>query len=170
MRYVCLALLPLLAFVAEGSLLSRLGGAVPVPDLVLMLVAFFAILNGSRPGAVYGFLCGLLEDLLLGRFIGLNALALAAVGYLVGRGEGKVFGEKLAVGLASFLAASAVNAAVLVVLLPVASGDWTAVHPLLRALPGQAAAGAVLALPAYAWYHRSHRRGWLRPDHRGRPT
>jgi len=61
------------------------------PDLVLILVVFNAFLKGSRHGAMVGFLGGLMEDLAVGSYIGMNALVLMAAGYLVGLAESKLY-------------------------------------------------------------------------------
>jgi rod shape-determining protein MreD len=59
-----------------------LGGNV---DLVPLLVGAVALWGGSIAGAVVGFCCGLLMDLLLGQDVGATSLVLTAVGYWVGR-------------------------------------------------------------------------------------
>jgi len=61
------------------------------PDLVLIFVVFNAFLKGSRHGAMVGFLGGLMEDLAVGSYIGMNALVLMAAGYLVGLAESKLY-------------------------------------------------------------------------------
>ncbi|MCL6448029.1 MAG: rod shape-determining protein MreD [Armatimonadetes bacterium] len=54
------------------------------PDLVFVLVIFSALLRGQKEGAFTGFVAGFLMDLAAGSYLGLNALALLAAGYLAG--------------------------------------------------------------------------------------
>jgi rod shape-determining protein MreD len=54
-------------------------------DLVPLLVGAVALWGGSIAGAIVGFSCGLLLDLLLGQDVGASSLVLTAVGYWVGR-------------------------------------------------------------------------------------
>ncbi|NPV27203.1 MAG: rod shape-determining protein MreD [Firmicutes bacterium] len=63
------------------------------PDLVLIWVILMSLLRGSRWGAVFGALSGILLDILAGRHVGLNALALFLTGLVAGQLEGKVFKE-----------------------------------------------------------------------------
>lgn len=54
------------------------------PDLVLVLVICFALLEGPMSGASVGFSSGLLRDLLLDAPKGLTGLAYLIVGYVIG--------------------------------------------------------------------------------------
>ena len=55
------------------------------PSLLLGLVYYFARYQGAIPGAVLGFLVGLLEDLSTPEHLGLHALAKCLVGYAIGK-------------------------------------------------------------------------------------
>jgi len=55
------------------------------PDLVLVVVISFALLEGPMAGATSGFFGGLLRDLLLNAPKGLTGLSYLLVGYAVGR-------------------------------------------------------------------------------------
>jgi rod shape-determining protein MreD len=54
------------------------------PDLVLILIIFYAFLKDQMEGAFWGFVGGLLKDVATGGSFGLNALSFMAAGYLVG--------------------------------------------------------------------------------------
>ncbi|MCG9966996.1 rod shape-determining protein MreD [Pelotomaculum terephthalicicum JT] len=60
------------------------------PDLVMLFVVFNGFLLSPREGAFLGFAGGIIEDLFAGSYIGINALAKMAAGYLAG-----VCGERL---------------------------------------------------------------------------
>ncbi|MFA5383207.1 MAG: rod shape-determining protein MreD [Eubacteriales bacterium] len=57
------------------------------PDLVLLVIIFNSFRQGSKSGALWGFAAGLLVDISTGCYFGLNALALAAAGYLAGEAK-----------------------------------------------------------------------------------
>lgn len=74
----------LTALLVQSTVLARLplpGGA---PDLLLVLVVGFALVEGALSGTVTGFVAGLLADLGSDHELGRSALAYALVGYLVG--------------------------------------------------------------------------------------
>jgi len=66
----------------------KIGGV--KPDLILVIVLLSAFFKGERLGAVLGFIYGILEDLIVGRYIGIQALTKMTAGYAVG-----VLGKKL---------------------------------------------------------------------------
>lgn len=68
-----------------------------VPDFLLAAVALEALFYGPRQGAAIGFIYGMVEDIYLGRYLGLNALVKALVGYGIGLGESRVYKDNLLV-------------------------------------------------------------------------
>ncbi len=71
-------------------------GAV-VPDLVLLSVIAFGLADGPASGTRYGFVAGLVVDLLAGpqQLVGLGAFVLLLVGYLAGAGRRYLGGDTL---------------------------------------------------------------------------
>ncbi len=59
--------------------------------MVLILVVFFAIFRGSVQGGLMGVALGLMEDLMTGRFIGINALCKGLLGYIAGVSERNLY-------------------------------------------------------------------------------
>ena len=72
------------AVLLQGTVLARLPLPGAAPDLVLVLVVAFALVEGSRSGMLVGFGAGLLADLASDAQLGRLALAYAVVGYLAG--------------------------------------------------------------------------------------
>ena len=79
------------------------------PDIVLIIVIVYGLIKGPKAGAILGFFAGLLLDLTLGSFIGLNALVKMVTGYLVGFGETNVFKENLIIPILAVFTASLFN-------------------------------------------------------------
>ena len=97
MRYIVLALLGFLGLVLQSTLFNELRIAGVKPDLILILVILFAVFNGSRSGAGAGLLLGLIEDIFLAKYIGLNALTKGLVGLLVGLLEKRTYKDNFIV-------------------------------------------------------------------------
>jgi len=156
------ALLLGLALLLESTLLQFVRVAGVRPDLVLVLVVFYAIINGSKEGAFWGFMGGLAKDFLSGYYLGLNALSLAVIGYLVGLGHTRLFRESHYV-LAGVTFLATVLVEVFRYLLILGLG--------ITILPGEALWGLILplgvynagvALLFYRPFYRSATRGLLR--------
>ncbi len=99
MRAWVLALLVTASVAVQSSLVDKLAVWGVKPDLPLLLTLSIGLLYGWRSGAVVGLAAGLLQDLLLGRYLGLNALALGLTGALVGLAEPRIWKENLLVVL-----------------------------------------------------------------------
>lgn len=84
-----------LLLVLETSVLPHLAVKGVKPDLVLLFVISLGLLNGAREGAVAGFTGGLLEDLLLGRYVGVRAISKMVAGYLAGLAGRRVYRDSL---------------------------------------------------------------------------
>lgn len=130
--------------------------------MVLVFVIFYALLNGGNKGALYGAFCGLLEDLYMGRFIGMNVISKALTAYIVGRLQGRVFEENVAVGLIGVILGSLINAALLFILaflfFPIFHIDQTIVSNIFY----QACYNILITTPIYIWYYQSSKRGLLK--------
>jgi len=84
-----------LMLVLETSVLPYLAVKGVKPDLILILVISLGLVNGSREGAAAGFAGGLLEDLLLGRYVGVRVVSKMAAGYLAGLAGKRVYRDSL---------------------------------------------------------------------------
>lgn len=138
------------AALVQAVLVSALilgGGA---PDLLLLVVISVGLLRGSVPGAVAGFVGGLVIDLLTLDTLGLSSLVLTLAGFWAGR-----YAETTARGrrLPPLLAAGAITilAAVFAAGLRYLLGEEVVVQQaLVRSLVPTVLLNLVLALPVYA--------------------
>lgn len=162
MRYLILTILPFMAIFLQSTVFNshRINGV--IPDLLLLFIIFFSLINGARQGTVYGLLCGLLEDLYIGSFIGTNALSKAVTAYIVGRLQAGVFKENVLVGAFAVIAGTLINACVLFLL---ALGNFEvfnidkdiAINTIYQVIYN-----IILGVPIYLWYYRSSRDGLLK--------
>jgi len=162
LRYFVLGLLPFLAIFLQSTLFSTFSLNGARPDLLLIFVIFFAFLNGEGKGAAYGFVCGLLEDLYMGRFIGVSALSKAMIGYIIGRLQVRFFSDNLLAGLVVVLFGTVLNALLMFLL------GWTTFSifhldaSIIVSAIYQIIYNLLLAVPAYIWYYSSSQQGLLR--------
>ncbi len=80
-----LSWLILAGIAVETSVGLRLSAFGVEPNFLLGLVYYFARYEGAVPGAILGFLVGLLEDLSVPQDLGLHALAKCLIGFFTGK-------------------------------------------------------------------------------------
>ncbi|MCR4441023.1 MAG: rod shape-determining protein MreD [Peptococcaceae bacterium] len=110
-EYMTLFLFALTGLVMQSTIFNHIALAGIKPDFVLILAIFFSILCGPRRGTIVGFLLGLLEDVYLGRFIGMNAFSKGATSFLVGWISRGAFSENLLIPIISMFAGTFFNSA-----------------------------------------------------------
>lgn len=146
-RSLIAALWVVTAVMLQVVVFSRLPLPGATPDVVLVVVAGWALRRGSLEGALIGFCAGLVFDLAPPAVgpLGLWALVLALVGYLVGLvaddGQRSSLTPLVVVGVAGVVSVSMYSALAVII------GDppitWT---DFARQLPGQALYTVLLAL------------------------
>ena len=101
------------------------------------------------------------EDLILGRFVGLNALAKGITGYVIGLGEKRVFKENFLVPLLVCFSGTVLCQVVYLLLLSLVSGEnvWLRFKGVI--LP-QALYNSLLGLLIYGKFAKSATRGILK--------
>ena len=74
----------IICFVLQSSLYQFFSLARVMPNLLLILVVSNAYMRGRMAGMVLGFFSGLLIDILFGNIIGVYAMLMLLIGYVVG--------------------------------------------------------------------------------------
>ena len=116
------ALLVLGSLILQSTFISVLPIKIK-PDLVFVMVVLFALLNGVRDGMVVGGLAGLLQDILRGRLIGMNLLALALTSCIVGWLENKIYKENIMVPVVVVFLATLLHGVLMMLLAWIAGLD-----------------------------------------------
>jgi rod shape-determining protein MreD len=83
-RFLLGAATVLTALLLQGTVVARLPLPGAAPDLLLVLVVAYALVEGPLSGMTTGFVAGLLADSLSDHQLGRFALAYGVVGYAVG--------------------------------------------------------------------------------------
>ena len=73
-----------LLLLLQSSLFGYFEIADVVPNLLLIMTASVATIEGSLDGCMVGFYCGILMDLAYGPILGMHALGYLLIGYLAG--------------------------------------------------------------------------------------
>ncbi len=106
-----------LAAVVQGAVLSHLRVFGGQPDLIVVLVIAWSILDRDREGIVWAFVGGLFVDLFSGAPLGLSSLALLPISLVVALTEAQVYRTNVILPLALVAAgALAYHAAYLLLL------------------------------------------------------
>ncbi len=95
MRLIIISLIIILNLILQSTVFQWFEIYGVVPNTALILVISFSIYLGKNKGATLGFFVGLLQDIILGRIIGLNAFMFMIIGYVVGLMDQKIFKENL---------------------------------------------------------------------------
>lgn len=85
LRKFIVMLLILICYVLQSSVFSSFSFAGIIPNLMIILTSSFGFMRGEKDGLVIGFLCGLLNDIFFGSFLGFYAMVLMYIGYLNGK-------------------------------------------------------------------------------------
>ena len=84
MRVGAFAFMAFVAVVLDATLAPEIEILGARPDLLVLVVVYGSLIMGARAATIAGFLVGLVVDSELPEYLGLNALALSALGYLSG--------------------------------------------------------------------------------------
>ncbi len=85
LRIVIMTLLICVNYVFQASVLPGMELLGVSPDTALIFTVGYGILRGDVEGAVFGFFCGLVHDILGGDYIGLYAMLGMLTGYVCGK-------------------------------------------------------------------------------------
>lgn len=107
--YVGIFVFAYIGLIIQSTLTEMFSLAGAAPDLLLIVTVFNSIFDGPRRGAYTGFGLGLLEDLYIGRFIGMNALIKGIAGFLSGRLTQGAFRENMWVPVLMVIVNSGLN-------------------------------------------------------------
>ena len=162
LRYLLLILLPLLALLLQTTVFHQAAPLNCIPDLLLIFVVCFGIFNGPIKGGCYGLLVGLVEDLYIGRLIGINALCKGVVGYIVGKFQFNVYRERVFIGVAGVFFGTIVSNLLRVLLIAIYSPPAVFYFDMIWQFLVQILYNIVVSIPIYFWYYHSYNQGILR--------
>lgn len=83
-RFFITCILVILCFLLQTTVFQGIALAGEVPNLLLIVVVSTAYMRGRKEGMYVGFFAGILVDLVYGDLVGMNAVLLVVIGYLIG--------------------------------------------------------------------------------------
>ena len=149
-----LVVLGVLAVVLQVSAVSQLTVFGTNADVVPLVVAFVALLTGTVPGAVFGFVVGLFIDTALVGALGLSSLVYVAIGYGAGQLRERADPDATFLPLAVGFAASATAAFGFALMQFLLGTEAPVSFELVRQLVVATLVSTLLALPVYALVRR----------------
>ena len=93
MRILCSALIIFVNFILQTTLFPLLAVRGIFPNTALIIVTSYALLRGSKEGAVMGGFTGLLMDIFFSKMIGFYTLLYLGIGLLFGRSQKNFYRE-----------------------------------------------------------------------------
>lgn len=160
-RNLTLAGLYATAFFLQYGVLNNLGWGIFCPLLLMFFPVFGGLLGGALCGMLHGAVAGFLIDLIIGRFLGLNLLVWAIVGWLCGRLTRGLFKENYLIAIVSVLLAHSVASMLYAVLAGLISGHFFSMTLIGRIILGGIPLNCFLAPLLYLPVYRSKQYGWL---------
>jgi len=161
MRYVIILLMCLLSLILPGTVFYFWSWGGIKPDLIMLFTIYMALHHRTVPGALWGLGAGIVEDLYLGRHLGMYSLTLTAVALLSNWLTQRWYRDNyLLIALLVFLVSFAGQG--LMALLSIVVGAQWSFGDALRLVAGGSLYNAVLVPITYPWIHRSFTRGWLK--------
>jgi rod shape-determining protein MreD len=134
--------------VAQSTILSHLSLLDGRPDLVLLAVVAWSLSGRSVEAMVWGWVGGVLIDLLSGLPLGVSAITLVGIAYLASLTEGRFWEGHVLVPVAAVLVASLLSLGVEMATLAVSGYPLQLGAALQRVVLPSVFLNLVLALPA----------------------
>ncbi|KAB3535914.1 rod shape-determining protein MreD [Alkaliphilus pronyensis] len=97
MKVLIIGFIIVLNLILQSTLFQYIKVLDVLPNTALIIVISLAIYSGKNKGALIGFFVGILQDIIFGRLIGLNAMVFMITGYIVGSINKNLFKDNLLV-------------------------------------------------------------------------
>ncbi len=91
MRSITIFVIMAINLVIQATILQHFRIFDVLPNTSLILIVVFSVLLGKNNGAIIGLITGLVQDIILGSPIGINAFIYLIIGVVIGRLESNIF-------------------------------------------------------------------------------
>lgn len=95
MKNIILILIGIFIILIENSIMNYIDIFNISLNASIVYISIISLFVKRNEGALIGLILGLLKDILIGRFIGVNALVFFVIGYLYGILQDKIFKENI---------------------------------------------------------------------------
>lgn len=149
MRILLSALIILINFILQTTLFTRLAIQGIFPNTALILSTSYALLRGSREGAIFGAANGFLMDAFFSTSIGLYTALFAAISFLFGRGQRDFYRENYFLPVVFCAISACLLEGCIYIIGFLFRGEGNLFYLLFRVLLPEIVYTAVLTVPAY---------------------
>lgn len=161
-RIVALFVLYILAVILQYGILNNLGWGIFCPQLLLFFPIYGGILHGSKTGMILGGISGLLMDMIIGRFIGMQLLVWLVIGWLAGRYGNPFYKENYILPLLAVAVSVVLGDLLYALLIGIIGSYWVSLSQLASIIVGGVIVNCVIAPIIYLPVYRSSCSGYLR--------
>lgn len=151
MKKIFKYLLIILAIIMQATLFRYIAILDVKPDIVIILVISFALLNGINEGIILSLFGGLLEDIMFNNAIGIVTLSLLLVGYLSGLLGKNVFKENTFVNFVFVFLGTIVYNLIMIFSMVLMKYDLNVIGILINKSIIQAVYNSIITIFAYKY-------------------
>ena len=149
MRIAITALIIFINFILQTTLFPLFAVQGIFPNTALIIVTSYALLRGSKEGAIAGVFTGLLMDIFFSTMIGFYSLLYPAIGYLFGRSQRNFYRENYLLPVIFCTVSTVIFQAVLYVTGFLFRGEGNILYFLFSVLLPEIVYTAVITVPLY---------------------
>ena len=132
------------------------------PNLIIMLIIYFALLRGNIEGGIVGFFGGLLLDISMGKAIGINSLIGMYIGIAVGSFNKRFYKESYLVALLFTFVFTILYELIFYFLNYFLWGDTRIIYAFNHFILPETVYNCILTIPVYALISKTNRKFIIR--------
>ena len=149
MRILCSALIIFVNFILQTTLFPLLAVRGIFPNTALIIVTSYALLRGSKEGAVMGGFTGLMMDIFFSKMIGFYTLLYLGIGLLFGRSQKNFYRENYILPIIFCAVSTVMYQAVLYIVGFVFRGEGNLLYFLFSVLGPELVYTAIVTILVY---------------------
>ena len=149
MRILCSALIIFVNFILQTTLFPLLAVRGIFPNTALIIVTSYALLRGSKEGAIMGGFTGLLMDIFFSKMIGFYTLLYLGIGLLFGRSQKNFYRENYILPIIFCAVSTVMYQAVLYIVGFVFRGEGNLLYFLFSVLGPELVYTAIVTILVY---------------------
>ncbi len=165
-RYAMMAVLLLVTVVLQFSFLQRIHLYGAGLELLLFFPVFGGLLEGPLMGFGLGLAAGLLQDLFVGKYIGLTVISFTTAGALVGWASIRVYKENYLVPVAAIAFGLLVSQTIYYIFMTMLGGTTIAPDVFFKYLGASILLNGLISPFLYVFTYKSFTEGWLKKKSR----
>lgn len=149
MRILLTALILFVNFILQTTVFPLFAIRGIFPNTALILTTSYALLRGSREGAIYGGFTGFLMDVFFSRMIGLYTLLYLAIGLIFGRSQRSFYRENYLLPMIFCTISTILFQVVLYITGFLFRGEGNILYFLIRILAPELVYTVIVTIPVY---------------------